>query len=247
MTSVTRKGVTVEEAVIMAIKTLGVSRDEVKVEIVEPGRKGFLGIGARDAEVKVTIIEKAESKAEPKHQEVPMVKQAVAEERFANDGEKVAEVIVQEGNDAIEEAKRYLSDIAQSMKIEDLTVTHEVDGKYIKFQLNSKKAALLIGKRGQTLNAIQQLTQLVVNKYAERFKVVRIDIGDYRERRQKSLELLADRMADKAVRTGRKVQLEPMLSYERKIIHHALSNRMDIETYSEGADPHRYLVIESIK
>lgn len=106
---------------------------------------------------------------------------------------------------------------------------------------------MLIGKRGQTLNALQQLAQLVANKSSDQFKVVRIDIGNYRERREQSLQQLAERMADKAVRNGRKVQLEPMPSHERKVIHHALSNRLDIETYSEGADPHRYLVIEPIK
>ena len=107
------------------------------------------------------------------------------------------------------------------------------------FQLESEKAAFLIGKRGQTLNALQQLSQLVTNKYAEQFKVVRVDVGDYRERREQSLEQFADRMADKAVSTGRKVQLEPMPSYERKVIHNALSNRLDIETYSEGTDPYQ--------
>ena len=98
-----------------------------------------------------------------------------------------------------------------------------IEGKYVNFQLESEKAALLIGKRGQTLNALQQLAQLVANKSTDQFKVVRIDVGDYRDRREQSLEQLADRMADKAIRTGRKVQLEPMPAYERKVIHNALS------------------------
>ena len=98
------------------------------------------------------------------------------------------------------------------------------------------------------MNALQQLSQLVANKYSRQFKVVRIDVGDYRERRQQSLEHLADRMADRAVTNwNRKVQLEPMPSYERKVIHHTLSDRLDIETYSEGSDPYRYLVIEPIR
>ena len=120
-------------------------------------------------------------------------------------------------------------------------------GNMLHFQMESEKAALLIGKRGQTLNALQQLSQLVTNKSTSQFKVVRVDVGDYRERREQSLEQLAERMADKAVRTGRKVQLEPMPSYERKVIHNALSRRLDIETYSEGTDPFRYLVIEPIR
>ena len=96
------------------------------------------------------------------------------------------------------------------------------------------------------MNALQQLAQLVVNKFSEQFKVVRLDVGDYRERREQSLEQFAERMADQAVRNGRKMQLEPMPSYERKVIHNILSNRLDIETYSEGTDPNRYLVIEPI-
>ena len=76
------------------------------------------------------------------------------------------------------------------------------------------------------MNALQQLAQLVTNKYSDQFKVVRIDVGDYRERREQSLEQLAERMADRAVRTGRKVQLEPMPAYERKVIHHSLSSRL---------------------
>ena len=148
---------------------------------------------------------------------------------------------------AIEETEHYLKMVATGMGIDDLQISHEIDGKYVTFQMESAKAALLIGKRGQTLNALQQLSQLVTNKSASQFKVVRVDVGDYRERREQSLEQLAERMADKAVRTGRKVQLEPMASYERKVIHNALSRRLDIETYSEGSDPYRYLVIESVR
>ncbi len=102
------------------------------------------------------------------------------------------------------------------MGIDDIQISHEIDGKYVTFQLESEKAALLIGKRGQTLNALQQLSQLVTNKSANQFKVVRVDVGDYRERREQSLEQLADRMADKAVRTGRKIQLNQCLPMKEK-------------------------------
>ena len=115
------------------------------------------------------------------------------------------------------------------------------------FNLESEKAALLIGKRGSTLNALQQLTQLVLNKTAKTYLNLRLDVENYRERRQVALEQLAERMADKALRTGRKVSLEPMPSYERKIIHNALANRVDVETYSEGTEPNRHLVIEPVK
>lgn len=248
MTTITRKGVTVEEAVHSALQTLGVSRDQVKIEVVDQGRKGFFGIGAKKAEVIVTKIVANTAVKEVKVQQVvqkeevnkiPVEKQTVIDD--------LSIVTKTHEQDSLSKTKQYLEDIASGMGIEDLEVTFKVDGKYVSFQLDSNKAALLIGKRGQTLNAIQQLAQLVTNQHSAKFKVVRVDVGDYRERRQQSLEHLADRMADKTIRTGRRVQLEPMPAYERKVIHHALSNRRDIETYSEGSDPHRYLVIESIR
>ncbi|WP_248513918.1 RNA-binding cell elongation regulator Jag/EloR, partial [Sporosarcina sp. NCCP-2222] len=250
---------------------LGVTRDQVEIEVVDSGKKGFLGIGARDAEVVVTV--KAEETPEPAAESV--VSETVTEEQAeteqvketapASPAEQLSTSIEPEiaetdalaedteplkkvsDEKAIEETKKYLLEIAEDMGIQDLKIKHENDGKYISFHLESSKAAFLIGKRGQTLNSLQQLSQLVVNKYAEQFKVIRLDVGDYRERREQSLEQLAERMADQAIRTGRKVQLEPMPSYERKVIHNALSNRLDIETYSEGTDPNRYLVIEPMK
>ena len=131
--------------------------------------------------------------------------------------------------------------------IQDIQIHTESQGKYVLVKGESEKAAFLIGKRGQTLNALQQLTQLVLNKSAKSFMLAKLDVEDYRERRQAALEQLAERMADKAIRTRKKVAFEPMPSYERKIIHNALANRLDIETYSEGVEPNRYLVIEPLK
>lgn len=237
MTMMTQSGTTVEEAIEAALQKLKVSRDQVEVEILSQGRKGFFGIGSREAEVRITVIHVIEP--EPSKSEEQQVE------------EEIPEIVEKEPiiapADAIAETAAYIKEIARDMKVDDLEITYKVDGKYVNFQLESRKAALLIGKRGQTLNALQQLAQLVVNKYANQFQIVRIDVGDYRERREQSLEHLADRMADKAVRTGRKVQLEPMPAYERKVIHHTLSSRLDIETYSEGSDPYRYLVIEAIR
>lgn len=236
MTSMTQSGTTVEEAIEAALQKLKVSRDQVEIEILHQGRKGFFGIGSKEAEVKITVIHVTEpDKSEEKQ----------VEEEITEIVEEQQPIIAPD--DAIAETAAYLKEIATDMKVEDLDITYKVEGKYVTFQLESKKAALLIGKRGQTLNALQQLAQLVVNKYANQFKIVRIDVGDYRERREQSLEHLADRMADKAVRTGRRVQLEPMPAYERKVIHHTLSSRLDIETYSEGSDPYRYLVIEAVR
>ena len=244
MTRMTRRGATVELAISSALAALGVTRNEVEVKVIDQGRKGFLGFGAKEAEVTVTIIHVDEPSVP---ETIADLKEEVVVESIRTEMQQQAVIEELPDEEAIKETERYLRQVAEGMGIEDIQVSHEIDGKYVNFQLESAKAALLIGKRGQTLNALQQLAQLVTNKSTAQFKVVRVDVGDYRERREQSLEQLADRMADKAVRTGRKVQFEPMPSYERKVIHNALSNRLDIETYSEGKDPFRYLVIESIR
>ena len=253
MKKLTRRGANVEEAISAALKTLGVTRNQVKVDVIVKGKKGFLGFGAKEAEVTVTVTEVVEPSA-IEEKVIPVdvensdpIKISTIESNTLT--EQLEEIRLGESSDtnALAATENYLKQIAQQMGISDFQISYEVDGKYVTYQLESKKAALLIGKRGQTLNALQQLAQLVANKYSNQFRVVRIDVGDYRERREQSLEQLADRMADKAVRTGRKVQLEPMPSYERKVIHNALSNRLDIETYSEGSDPYRFLTIESIR
>jgi len=257
MTRTTRRGTTVELAISSALTVLGVTRDEVEVEVINQGKKGFLGFGAKEAEVTVTIVNFEEpsvpekvsvpEEAEPLMEIQPLEIEVIGESvEFPVEKEQV-QIEGLSDQTAIEETENYLKMIATGMGIDDLRISHEVGGKYVTFQLESAKAALLIGKRGQTLNALQQLAQLVTNKVASQFKVVRVDIGDYRERREQSLEQLAERMADKAVRTGKKIQLEPMASYERKVIHNALSRRLDIETYSEGSDPFRYLVIEAVR
>ena len=257
MKTITRKGASVEAAIAAALQELNVTRDKVDVEIVDAGKKGFLGFGAREAEVTVTIKETVEPQVKEfveKKEVIQLeaIEPAVNEETLITHAEPAMQIVEVEADPAlsdelaINETKTYVSDIAKAMGIDDLVIKHEMDGKYLSFQLESEKAAFLIGKRGQTLNALQQLAQLIANKTSEQFKVVRLDVGDYRERREQSLEQFAERMADQAVRNGRKIQLEPMPSYERKVIHNALSNRLDIETYSEGTDPNRYLVIEPI-
>ena len=254
MKQTTQIGATVEEAISLALQKLGHTREQVDVEVLQEGKKGFLGFGARNAEVRVTvkeIVQQQVNKETTSHPTPVVEEQSFIEETFENESVLVNEDQSihheQQQVDPIEEAKSYLTNIALGMGITDLTIEHESDGKYVSFKLSSEKAALLIGKRGLTLNALQHLTQLILNKTAKSFMVLQMDVEDYRERRQVALEQLALRMADKALRTRKPVSFEPMASYERKIIHNALANRLDIETYSEGAEPNRYLVIEPVK
>jgi spoIIIJ-associated protein len=250
---ITQTGTTTEKAISAALVKLGTTIEKVTVNVLTEGKKGFLGFGSRLAEVQVTLkdekpIEQVDQVVSAEPESEPEPTEAQAEGEVA----PVQEKIVLENSEstrglAVEETKTYLKQIAKDMKIDDLTIETVRDGKYVTLRLESKKAAVLIGKRGQTLNALQQLSQLVANKYSNQFLMIQLDVENYRERRQESLEQLADRMADKAIRTGKKVEFEPMPSYERKVIHHALSRRLDIETVSVGTDPNRYLVIEPLK
>ncbi|MFB1081518.1 RNA-binding cell elongation regulator Jag/EloR [Jeotgalibacillus sp. JSM ZJ347] len=163
---------------------------------------------------------------------------------FLGLGSRPAKVQVIRKKDAIEEVERYLKDIAGQMGVQ-LATSAQREGKVVTILLESEKVALLIGKRGQTLNALQTLAQLIANRYTEQFVTIVLDAEDYRERRRATLSQLAERKAEQALRTRRPVKLEPMPSFERKIIHSALSSRRDIETHSEGREPHRYLVINA--
>ena len=214
---------------------------------MEAGKKGFLGFGKKPAVVEVTVLKKEQEIKEVKVQEVEKVEEVTELEETVKKESVMEDVPTITNEQAVEETKSYIKEIAKEMNINDLVINEKRDGKFIYLHLNSEKAAILIGKRGQTLNALENLSQLVANKFSNSFIIIKLDVGDYRERRQESLEQLAERMADKAIRTGSKVEFEPMSSFERKIIHNALSVRVDIETYSVGTDPNRYLVIEPIK
>lgn len=249
MNQITQTAPTKEEAISVALEKLGVSRDDVSIKVVEAGKKGFLGFGKKPAVVEVTVLKKEpEEKIERVLGQVKVEEVVELEETVANGSVMEEEPTITETNEqAVNETKSYLNEIAKEMNIDDLVINEKREGKFIHLHLKSEKAAILIGKRGQTLNALENLSQLVANKFSNSFIIIKLDVGNYRERRQESLEQLAERMADKAIRIGSKVEFEPMSSFERKIIHNALSVRVDIETYSVGTDPNRYLVIEPIK
>lgn len=144
--------------------------------------------------------------------------------------------------DPIEEAKKFIIDVCKQMGM-DVEVETEIEGRQIYMNIITEKTGLLIGKRGRTLNALQTLTQLVLNKYSDQFLIVILDAENYRDRREKKLRQLAQRLADKVSREKREIQLEPMPSYERRIIHTELADHEHVRTYSIGQDPNRHIVI----
>lgn len=143
---------------------------------------------------------------------------------------------------AMKETEQFLYDLTKKMSVDVQIEGKEVDREII-FHLTGKDIALLIGKRGQTLNSIQYLAQLVFNRSTTQYRTIVVDAENYRLRRRESLEQLAHRLAYKAVRTKQDVSLEPMPSYERKVIHTVLLKNNDVKTFSAGEEPHRHLVI----
>ncbi|EAC2887078.1 protein jag [Listeria monocytogenes] len=161
-------------------------------------------------------------------------------------GSRLAMVKVIEKEDGIQVAIDYLLDVATKMGAV-ITIDVEEVGKDVKLQIKGDSLGMLIGKHGQTLNALQYLTQLIANKTTSQYKNIIVNVGDYRERRHETLVILANKMADKALKTKHAVHLEPMPSFERKIIHAILSENEQIETHSEGRDPYRYIVIKPVR
>ncbi len=201
MKSVEMIGKTVEEAVELALKELGVSKDEVEIEVVDNGAKGFLGMGSRDAKVVVT---------------------------YNYDPEKIA--------------KKFLDGLFEAWG-EEVEVWTRLEDDILRVELAGDNMGVVIGKRGDTLDAIQYLVSLCVNKGQKDFLKVSVDTENYREKRNKTLESLSKKLAIRVAKTRKNMTLEPMNSYERRIIHATLQNDRYVTTYSIGQAPNRRVVI----
>ncbi len=280
----TYKAETVDHAIALGLEELKVAEEDVRIDVLESGSKGFLGIGKKDAEVKLTIInpelktfetiEAVISRGHPK-EERSMVDEVLEDNGERETGppaegyeaepaetvpekdaiqEEVPETEPAETEDSTADDRlsfdeaagrtmEYIRNVISEMNIEN-TAAYEVDNNRAYIELESELAAKLIGKRGQTLNALQEVAQNYLNTIYRSYGTIVLDIENYRDKRRQTLENLAVNMSKKAIRTNQPVKLEPMPSFERKIMHNVLSGREDINTYSEGSEPNRYLVIE---
>jgi len=272
-------GKSVDDAVKLALDDLKLTSndmDKVKVTVLEEPTKGFLGIGAKLAKVRVERIpepkeEKKEivpevkdemwgiKKANPKEvKEKPQRNDRGGRNRKRSSGnnkerqpEKKFEgertVFIREKPADLQEttdnkALTFLKELAENMMIEISIKTFENES-CLYVEIEGKDAGTIIGKRGQTLDAVQYLTSLVVNKDSEKYIRVIVDAENYREKRERTLEQLANRLADKVKRTGKSVRLEPMNPYERKVIHATLQRYSGVTTRSEGEEPYRRVII----
>lgn len=140
--------------------------------------------------------------------------------------------------------REFLNKVFRAMELEvEILISQDEEGKVFEVDLKGSDMGVLIGKRGQTLDALQYLTNLAVNKNAEEYVKVKVDTEDYRKRRRETLENLAKNIAFKVKRTKRPISLEPMNPFERRIIHSALQNDKFVSTHSEGIEPYRHVVV----
>ena len=195
-------GRTIEEAAQLAAADLNLTIDDVEIEVLEEPSKGFLGIGARSAKVRV-VAKKTSEKT----------------------------------------ALEFVKETAEKMGL-DLKITSRQSDNIIFIDIEGKDSGTIIGKRGQTLDSLQYLVNLVVNKNTDKYMKVVINAENYREKRESTLEQLAIRLAGKVSKTRRSVRLEPMNPYERKVIHTTLQDDVRVNTKSEGEEPYRRVVIE---
>lgn len=256
MAFVEKTAKTVDQAVAEALKELNITAEEAVIEVLEEGKKGFLGMFSKDAKVRVSTKEAAveETVTETVEEEVKAEVETVVEETVEVEKEEApvaSEPVAREpkkfvvNDEAVAKAREFLQKVFNAMKIEVVMekFVNKNDGT-VTFKLHGADMGILIGKHGQTLDSLQYLTNLVANKNsAERVRVI-IDVEDYRDRRIETLNRLAYRLADKVKRSGERVALEPMNPHERKIIHMALQNDRRVTTLSEGDEPYRHVVIE---
>ena len=194
---------TVDDALTEACVQLGTTSDKLEYEVIEKGSTGFLGIGSRNAVIKVR---------------------------------KVCSV-----EDIV---KDFLDQVFKAMDMEvEILIKKDEENHFLDVELKGADMGILIGKRGQTLDSLQYLTNLAVNKHSDHYYKVKIDTEDYRNRRKETLENLAKNIAYKVKRTKRAVSLEPMNPFERRVIHSALQNDRYVTTHSEGEEPYRHVVV----
>ena len=296
---------TKSEAITKACIELGVSSDQLEIQVISEGSNGFFGIGSKPAVIKVRKIESVSEEEEMKEivetvkldsfkEEAPVqeekkteaikpVKKEIKEpkavsektrqpkpvkERDAKEKQprefrepkekqvrektakpvKPVEILTdpEEIKEVENRAKVFLRDVFASMNLGEVEITSEyntTDGS-LEVDFEGEDMGILIGKRGQTLDSLQYLTSLVVNKGKSNYIRVKLDTEDYRKRRKETLENLARGIAYKVRKTRKPVILEPMNPYERRIIHSALQGNKFVETVSEGEEPYRHVVVK---
>ena len=251
---------TVDDAIAKALAELGLERDDVSVEIIERGKKGVFGIGAVDAVVRVSYEAPDEKAPAPKPAPVPKAAEAPkaapapkapeapkpAPVPKAPEAPKAAPAVRAEGTQAAQ-TEAFLRGLLEHMGVQAEIIISPREGGGLDVQLAGEHIGAVIGRRGETLDAIQHLTNYAVNRGSDRRAHINVDAENYRAKREDSLVRLAEKMAAKAVKYKRSMALEPMNSYERHVIHTALQDYEGVTTSSTGTEPNRRVVVSYVK
>ena len=251
-------GKTEDEAISKALEQLGLDRDDVSVEILERAKSGFLGLGSCPAKVRVSYGEEEEPvvipaapekkpeqpkkpapekrpERKPKPEKPEKVEKAPKAAPVQNLGEEV-------DDEKAQAIRKFLTGLLAQMESEAVIKVYQPEKGRYKVILEGQNLGALIGRRGETLDAIQQLTSYSVNRTGGRVRI-QLDAEGYREKREQSLQHLARKVAAKVVKYRRSVTLEPMNAYERHVIHTALQDVPGVTTYSTGVDPNRRVIV----
>lgn len=249
-------GKSVEDAFMNAIVELETTSDNIGYDVIDKGSNGILGFGSRPAKIKAWVKSEVEAEKKAEEEKAAEVKSTEAAAPAANSDK--ADVTSDNSDEVLSEphkkmvvtcdVDKVIRDFLDNMfKAMDMDVNIDIkineEEGCVNVELGGDEMGLLIGKRGQTLDSIQYLVSLVVNKENEKYMRVKVDTEDYRKRRKETLESLAKNIAYKVKRSRRSVALEPMNPYERRIIHSALQNDRFVSTKSEGEEPFRHVVV----
>lgn len=241
---------TVEEAVAKGLNQLGLREDDVEVEVLDAGSRGFLGLGSRQARIRLYIKEKEtvnNTAVENSRNRTRQVENnSVPPKTVSQSGEGEAE------NDekfVLKTAEQITGELLQKMHLKArlkatmLPPQDENDQPTVMVEVQGEDLSILIGRRSETLNALQYITSLILSKEVGRWVPLIIDVQGYRARRERQLRVLARRSAEQVVHTGRKITLEPMPANERRVIHLELRDHPDVTTESVGEEPNRKVTI----
>ena len=234
-------GKTVDEAVENALNSLGLTKDQAEIIVIEEASRGIFGIGAHPAKVMVTKKEVEKAEEEPIKELKSEAKQTVETKKEKKTVEKIQKVDLDSPD--LKRTIVFLEGLFDKLATPTTIETSLNEENKIIIDLKTSNSSALIGYRGEVLDSIQFLASAVYNNDKDEYQRIVVDCENYRAKREQTLNSLSNRLAQKAIRTGRKVRLEPMNPFERRIIHSAIAKISGVKTESEGKEPNRYVVI----
>jgi spoIIIJ-associated protein len=236
----------VEEAITQGLKQLNLPREAVEVDVLDSGSRGLFGIGNRQARIRLTVIsfENYKEKVSEDMQEVEE-----EEEKVVLKEKPALRTQPLDDDQVLEISKTIIEDLLEKMQVSAKVNAQYVQGEnpqdqsYILVDIQGNDLSILIGRRSETLNALQYISSLIIGKEVGHWVPIRVDVQGYRERRERQIRQMARRMADQAIHTGRKQVLEPMPANERRLVHIELRDNPEVTTESIGEEPNRKVTI----